>query len=103
MTLPSRPSVDDSLVRIRSLLDKQELVRGLVHRTEMHHHEVVEDLVARQYQNELRRQINQLHPADIAHLLETLRTDVRRFLWGVIDSHYAGACCWNCPTRCAPR
>ena len=79
MTQPSRPSIDDSLARIRALLDKQELVRGLVHKTEMRRHEVVEDLVARQYHNELRRQINHLHPADIAHLLETLRTDERPF------------------------
>ena len=59
MTLPSRPSVDDSLVRIRSLLNEQELVRGLVHKTEMRRHEVVEDLVARQYRNELRRQMEE--------------------------------------------
>ena len=91
MTLPSRENLDDSLARIRSLLDKQDLVRGLVHETEMRRHEVVEDLVARQYRNELRRQINHLHPADIAHLLETLRTDERRVLWELIDSHYAGA------------
>jgi magnesium transporter len=83
--------MDDNLARIRSLLDKQELVRDLVHKTEMRHHDVVEDLVARQYQNELRRQINHLHPADIAHLLETLRTDKRRMLWDLVDSHYAGA------------
>ena len=91
MTLPSRPNLDDSLARIRSLLDKQDLLRDLVHKTEMRRHEVVEDLVARQYRNELRRQINHLHPADIAHLLETLRTDKRRFLWDLVDSHYAGA------------
>jgi magnesium transporter len=91
MTAPSPPSLDDSLARIRSLLDKQDLVRDLVHKTEMRRHEVVEDLVARQYRNELRRQINHLHPADIAHLLETLRTDARRTLWDLVDSHYAGA------------
>jgi len=49
MTLPSRQNLDDSLARIRSLLDKQDLVRGLVHKTEMRRHEVVEDLVAAQY------------------------------------------------------
>jgi hypothetical protein len=31
MTLPSHPSVDDSLARFRSLLDKQELVRAQAH------------------------------------------------------------------------
>jgi magnesium transporter len=91
MTLPSRPSLDDSLERIRSLLDKQELVRDLVHKTEMRRHDVVEDLVARQYRNELSRHLNQLHPADIAHLLETLRADERRNLWDLVDSRYAGA------------
>ena len=91
MTPVSRPSVDDSLARIHSLLNEQELVRGLVHKTEMRRHNVVEDLVARQYRNELHRQINHLHPADIAHLLETLRTDTRRILWDLVDSRYAGA------------
>jgi magnesium transporter len=91
MASPSHPNLDNSLAQIRSLLNKQELVRGLVHKTEMRRHEVVEDLVARQIRNELRRQINHLHPADIAHLLETLRTDARRTLWDLVDSRYAGA------------
>ena len=91
MTPSFPPNLDDSLARICSLLDKQELVRDLVHKTEMRRHDVVEDLVARQYRNELHRQINHLHPADIAHLLETLRTDEQRFLWDLVDSHYAGA------------
>jgi magnesium transporter len=91
MTPSSPPSLEDSLARIRSLLDRQELVRDLVHKTEMRRHDVVEDLVARQYRNELRRQINHLHPADIAHLLETLRADARRTLWELLDSRYAGA------------
>ena len=91
MTSSSSPSLDESLARIRSLRSEQELVRGLVHKTEMRRHEVVEDLVARQYRNELRRQINHLHPADIAHLLETLRTDERRILWDLVDERYQGA------------
>jgi magnesium transporter len=91
MALQSRPSLDDSLERIRSLLDKQDLVLDLVHKTEMRRHDVVEDLVARQYRNELSRRLNQLHPADIAHLLETLRADERRNLWDLVDSRYAGA------------
>jgi magnesium transporter len=91
MTPSSSPNLDDSLTRIRSLLNEQDLVRGLVHKTEMRRHEVVEDLVARQYRNELRRQINHLHPADIAHLLETLRTDERRMLWDLVDDRYRGA------------
>ena len=91
MTPSAPPSLENSLARIRSLLNEQELVRGLVHKTEMRRHEVVEDLVARQYRNELRRQINQLHPADIAHLLETLRTEERRMLWDLVEGLYRGA------------
>ena len=72
-------------------------MRGPVYKTEMRRHEVVEDLVARQYRNELRRQINHLHPDDIAHLLETLRTDARRTLWDLVDSRYAA------PERCFSR
>lgn len=64
---------------------------GLLQKTDMRRHDVVAGLVARLYRNELQRQINQLHPTDIAPLLETLRTDVHRFLWDLVDSF---------PTRC---
>jgi len=89
MTLPSRQNLDDSLGRIRSLLDKQDLVRGLVHKTGMRRYEVVEDLVAAQYRNVLRHQINHLHPADIALINGVLwggaRGAITRAMYGQIS------------------
>ena len=38
-----------------------------------------------------RRQINHLHPADIARLLEMLRADTRQMLWDLVDSRDAVA------------
>lgn len=89
MTAPQ--TIDQSLTRIRDLLAKQALVRDLVHKTETRRHDVVEGLVQRQQRNELQRQINQLHPADIAHVLETLRADERLVLWELVDRRFAGA------------
>ncbi len=58
------------LTHINELMDKQALISSLVTKQQMRRHDLVQGLVAKQQANELRRQINQLHPADIAYVLE---------------------------------
>jgi magnesium transporter len=89
---PAHPrNLEAALAHIQFLLDKQELVQEVVHKTEMARHELVENLVERQQTEELRRQINSLHPADIAYVLESLPLDRRRRIWQLVDATHDGA------------
>ncbi|MCU0766984.1 MAG: magnesium transporter [Gammaproteobacteria bacterium] len=89
---PAHPrNLEAALAHIQYLLDKQDLVQEVVHKTEMPRHDLVENLVTRQQLEELRRQINVLHPADIAYVLESLPLERRRRIWELVDSTHDGA------------
>jgi len=79
------------LAHINELMEKQALVSTLVTKQQMRRHELVQGLVAKQQANELRRQINQLHPADIAYVLERQPLERRRTLWELVDPALDGA------------
>ncbi|MEJ2452889.1 MAG: magnesium transporter [Candidatus Thiodiazotropha sp.] len=79
------------LAHINELMDKQALISSLVTKQHMRRHELVQGLVAKQQANELRRQINQLHPADIAYVLERQPLDRRKTLWELVDHALDGA------------
>lgn len=79
------------LAHINELMDKQALISTLVTKQHMRRHELVQGLVAKQQANELRRQINQLHPADIAYVLERQPLERRRMLWELVDPVRDGA------------
>ena len=70
MNTPHRHDLQATLDHIIALLERQDLVVGLVHKQHQPRQELVESLVARQQSSELRRAVNQLHPADIAFVLE---------------------------------
>jgi len=71
-TSETRPSVHDSLQRVTELLHKHEVVESLVHRQQGPRQGLVENLVHRMHLVELRNQLEALHPADVAYILETL-------------------------------
>lgn len=79
------------LAHINEMMDKQALISSLVTKQQMRRHELVQGLVAKQQANELRRQINQLHPADIAYVLERQPLERRRMLWELVDPSRDGA------------
>lgn len=76
---------------INTLIDRQALVARLVDKQEMRRHDLVQSLVERERYSELRRQIDQLHPADIAFVLESLPLDRRHLVWGLVDKIHHGA------------
>ncbi len=84
-------SQEHSLRHIVGLIERQELVENLVHRQPMARHELVESLVARQHLTELRREVNLLHPADIANVLESLPLERRLMVWNLVDHAHDGA------------
>jgi len=63
------------------LLQRQKLVERVAHNQHGPHQDRVETLVHRQNQAELQRHLAQLHPADIAYILEALPLADRLAVW----------------------
>ena len=79
---PSR--LQESVEQVTDLLRRQKVVEALVHRQDMPRHELVEDLTHRQNAAELQRMLDQMHPADVAYVLEALPLDDRLQLWELV-------------------
>jgi hypothetical protein len=56
----------------------------------MPRHELVENLVHKQHIAELRAKLDELHPADIAYILEALPLDERLFVWDLVKAERDG-------------
>ena len=78
--------VQQELREVQELLARHRVVEGLVHRQQMPRHELVENLVHKQHIAELRHKLDELHPADIAYILEALPLDERLFLWDLVKA-----------------
>jgi magnesium transporter len=85
---PTHPQ--NPLARVTELLRRQRLVENLAHRQHGDHHELVESLVHRQHLTELQREIDALHPADIAHVLEALPPEDRLEVWNLVKADRDG-------------
>jgi len=85
-----RSGVQESLQQVVDLLHRHEVVEALVHRQQMPHHELVEDLTHRQNLAELSRKLDQLHPADVAYILEALPLDQRLLVWELVRQERDG-------------
>jgi magnesium transporter len=86
----SQESVQEALKQISAILDKQRLVEDLVHKQEMPRHDLVESLVHKQHLAELQRRLDQLHPADIAYILEALPLGQRLVVWDLVKADRDG-------------
>jgi len=82
--------VQHDLRKVQALLARHRVVEGLVHRQEMPRHELVENLVHKQHIAELRGLLDDLHPADVAFILEALPLDERLFLWDLVKTDRDG-------------
>ncbi|MFJ3049293.1 magnesium transporter [Pseudomonas nitroreducens] len=83
-------SLQDRLSQVVDLLHKHKLVEDLTHRQEGQHQDLVENLVHRQNLAELQRKMDELHPADIAHILESLPLDDRLTVWQLVKAERDG-------------
>ena len=83
-------SLQDRLAQVVELLHRHKVVEDLTHRQEGQHHDRVENLVHRQNLVELQRKLEELHPADIAHILESLPLDDRLTVWQLVKSEDDG-------------
>jgi len=85
-----RQSVQDSLKQVVALLRKHQRVQSLVERQEMPRHELVESLVEKQNVTELRIKLDQMHPADVAYVLEALPLAERLAVWDLVKAERDG-------------
>jgi magnesium transporter len=86
----SPESLQDRLEQVVQLLKRHQLVEALVHRQEGSRQDLVEPLVHRQNVSELQRKLDELHPADIAFILESLPLEERLAVWQLIRSERDG-------------
>ena len=85
-----RQSVQDSLKQVVALLRKHQLGQSLVERQELPRHELVESLVEKQNVTELRIKLDQMHPADVAYVLEALPLAERLTVWDLVKAERDG-------------
>lgn len=82
--------LQQQLHAVSELLEKQDLEKALVHKSTSSHHDLEEALVEKQHRARLQERLDDLHPADIAFILESLPLDQRQIVWNAIKSDYDG-------------
>lgn len=88
--LDFKESLSENLAQVIALLHKHKLVEELVQRQEMPKHDLVEALVHRQNLAELQIKLDELHPADVAHILEALPLTDRLNVWDLVKAERDG-------------
>ncbi|MGD8475644.1 MAG: magnesium transporter [Burkholderiales bacterium] len=83
-------SVQEAAEEVRAILQKHQLVEGLVHKQDMPRQGLVEGLVHKQNVAELKQKLDSLHPADIAAILEQLPLEERMTVWNLVKADVDG-------------
>ena len=83
-------NLQDRLAQVVELLHRHKVVEDLTHRQEGQHHDRVENLVHRQNLAELQRKLDELHSADVAHILEALPLHDRLTVWQLVRAERDG-------------
>ncbi len=84
-----------SVEKIASLINKQKLVEGMVHRQQAPRQDLVETIVHRQHLAELRSLVGTAPPQDIAKVLESLDAEDARQLWNQVSAERQGDVLWE--------
>ncbi len=86
----SQDNLENSLDQIQTLLAKMRQVEELVLRQGGMREDLAGNREHAQYLNELQGRLNELHPADIAYILEALPLNERRLVWNLVDAEHNG-------------
>lgn len=86
----SKESLQESLQQVIHLLHKHRLVEELVHKQDMPNQALVESLVHKQNLAELQKKLDELHPADVAYILESLPIGERLEVWDLVKAERDG-------------
>ncbi len=89
--LKPQDSVQESLQKAVSLLHKQQLAEQRARKQEMSEHEPAQPPVPeRQHLAELQKLLDEMHPADVAYILEALPLDQRLVVWNLVKTERDG-------------
>ncbi|MGO4700223.1 magnesium transporter [Dyella sp. 2RAB6] len=80
----------EQLERINELLRRHKLVEQVAHAQHGPHQDLVDNLLHRQHLTELQRQLDGLHPADMAYILEALPLTDRLAIWQMVKADRDG-------------
>jgi magnesium transporter len=86
-------NVQEHLKQVESLLHKHALLETVIHRQELprnDRHELLDTLVHKQHLAQLNRLLDNLHPADIAYILEALPIEQRLLVWELVKAEHDG-------------
>jgi magnesium transporter len=86
----TKAKLNQHLLLVHDLLNKQKLIENMVHLHESRKHELVESLVQRQHLAELDSKLRRLHPGDLAYILEVLPMEDRLRIWDLIQERRGG-------------
>jgi magnesium transporter len=73
--------LEESVVEVHRLLEKHRLLETVARRQETPKSALLEQMQHRQNLVELHRRLRELHPADVAHILESLPIEDRLIVW----------------------
>jgi len=85
--------VQDHLHEVQRLLEKQALVETVVHNQSLprdERHELLDKMLHKRHLAELSDKLNELHPADIAYILEALPIEQRLTVWNLVKADRDG-------------
>ncbi|MEI2416904.1 magnesium transporter [Orrella sp. JC864] len=90
---PRRLDPEDAqlaLHKVQELLRRQQLVEDLTHRQAEgdRRADLVESLLHRQHESEIKALVDDLHPSDIAFILESLPKDERQLVWRLVAAKH---------------
>ncbi|NYT24886.1 magnesium transporter [Alcaligenaceae bacterium] len=93
VVIPRRLDPEDAqqaLQQLQNILKRQEVVEALARRQyeDEDRSNLLEGLLHRQHENEIRSIINDLHPADIAFILESLPVHERQAVWQLVSAEH---------------
>ena len=86
-------NVQDHLQQVQHLLEKQALVETVTHRQALprdERHELLDKMLHKRHLAELREKLDELHPADIAYILEALPIEQRLMVWDLVKADRDG-------------
>ncbi len=86
----SQDGLEEHLEQVQGLLARQKLVEELVHRQGGPRQDLVENLVHKQNLAELQKKLEELHPADVAYILEALPMQERLQVWELVKAERDG-------------
>lgn len=90
VTPNTKDQLNQHLILVHDLLNKQKLIENMVHQHESRKHELVESLVQRQHLAELDSKLRRLHTGDLAYILEVLPMEDRLRIWDLIKERRGG-------------